>query len=245
MKQGDYPALVGIVPRKDLWLIIRQERWYHIPVASAPRNLKDIRYVAFYFPAAFGEDLRYRVSFYAPVEEIKIVKRIKLFPNEPHHSRANQDYYQIKLKEIKELPCPIPSKRLRRLVHIPSTYDKLMRAREINDLYETSPLEDTVYRALKREKINPERQLYVKTGKQMYCLDFCVFCRERNIDIECDGESYHTLPDALARDRERNNELASQGWSVLRFSGTQIRKNLPDCLKLINKTIRTNGGPAK
>lgn len=244
MKKGDKSALVGIVPRKELWPIIQKEHWYHIPVASAPHNLKDIRYVAFYFPAAFGEDLRYKVSLYAPVEEIKIVKRIELFPNEPHHSRANQDYFQIKLKGIKELPCPIPSKRLRRLVHIPSTYDKLMRAREINDLYETSPLEDTVYRALKGEKINLERQFYVKTDKQMYCLDFCVFCRERNIDIECDGESYHTLPGALARDRERNNELASQGWSVLRFSGTQIRENLPDCLKLIQKTVRTNGGPA-
>ena len=36
MEQGDKPALVGIVPRKELWPIIRKERWYHIPIASAP-----------------------------------------------------------------------------------------------------------------------------------------------------------------------------------------------------------------
>ena len=244
MKQGDKPALVGIVPRKELWPIIRKERWYHIPVASAPRTIKTIRYVAFYFPAVFGKEFQYKVFYYSPVRGIAIVKRIQLFPDEPHHPRANQDYYKLLLGGIYKLPRPIPSKRLRRIVHIPSTYGKLMGAHEINDLYETSPLEDALYQALKRVKIQPERQFYVKAGEKMYCLDLCVFCQERNIDIECDGERYHTLPDALSRDRERNNELASQGWLVLRFSGEQIKKNLPDCLQLINKTIRTNAGPA-
>ena len=119
-----------------------------------------------------------------------------------------------------------------------------MSVREINDLYETSPLEDIMYQALKRDNIQPERQFYVKAGGKFYCLDFCVFCKERNINIECDGEKYHTLPDALTRDRKRNNDLASQGWSVIRFSGAQIRENLPDCLRLIKKTIRTNTGTA-
>jgi len=119
-----------------------------------------------------------------------------------------------------------------------------MSAREINDLQETSPLEDIMYQALKRDNIQPERQFYVKAGGKFYCLDFCVFCKERNINIECDGEKYHTLPDALTRDRKRNNDLACQGWSVIRFSGAQIRNNLPDCLRLIKKTIRTNTGTA-
>lgn len=245
MKKGDKTALIGIVPRKKLWTTIRQEHWYHIPVASAPRNIKDVRYVAFYFPAAFGKELQHKVIYYAPVREIEVVKRIELFPDEPNHPRANQDYYQIKLTQIRKLPRPIPSNRWRRLVHIPSTYEKLMRAREINDLYETSPLEDTMYRALKRDKILPERQFYVKTGENIYCLDFCVFCKKRNIDIECDGERYHTLPDALSRDRQRNNDLASQGWAVLRFSGAQIRQDLPACVRLIKKTISTNAGQAE
>ncbi|HPJ72459.1 MAG TPA: DUF559 domain-containing protein [bacterium] len=245
MKYGDKPALVGIVPRKELWPIIRKERWYHVPVASAPRTIESIRYLAFYFPAAFGEEFQYRVFYYAPVRGMDAVKRIELFPDEPRHPRAKKDYYRIGLGQIKKLPRPIPSRRFRRLVHIPSTYGKLMTAREINDLYETSPLEDTMYRALKREKIDPERQLYVEAGRKKYCLDFCVYCKDRNIDIECDGESYHTLPKALARDRARNNDLASRGWSVLRFSGSQIRESLPECLSLVKKTVRTNKGLAR
>ena len=244
MKQNDKPVLVGIVPRKDLWPVIRKELWYHIPVASAPRIIKSIHYVAFYFPAGFGEEWRHKVMFYAPVRGMDIVKRIRLFPREPFHSRAKQDYYKIKLSRIRRLPRPIPSLRLRRLVHIPSTYGKLMGAREINDLYDTSPLEDTMYRALKRRKIHPERQFYVSTGQQMYCLDFCIFCGERNIDIECDGETYHNMPKALARDCRRNNNLSSQGWTVLRFSGSQIRENLPECVYIVEKTIRTNSGLA-
>jgi len=33
-----HPALVGIVPRKNLWPKIQKERWYHIPVESASKN---------------------------------------------------------------------------------------------------------------------------------------------------------------------------------------------------------------
>lgn len=74
MRQDDKPALVGIVPRKSLWPVIRKQRWYHIPVASSPRITKNIRYLAFYFPAAFGKKLQYRVFYYAPVLSLDIVK---------------------------------------------------------------------------------------------------------------------------------------------------------------------------
>jgi len=55
MEKTKTPALVGIVPRKKLWPVIQKEHWYHIPVESAPRNVKSIKYVGFYFPVAFGD----------------------------------------------------------------------------------------------------------------------------------------------------------------------------------------------
>ena len=48
----------------------------------------------------------------------------------------------------------------------------------------------------------------------------------------------------LARDCQRNNELTAHGWSVLRFSGRQIRENMPECVYLIEKTIKTHQGLA-
>lgn len=242
MKDENSPALVGIVPRKNLWPIITRQHWYHIPVKSAPRNVTKIKHLAFYFPSAFGQKLKYQVIYYAPVEKVDTAKRINLFPDETRHPRCNEDYYQIHLGEIKKLPRAIPSRRWRRIVHIPTTLYNLFTASEINDLYNTSLLEEKMYRALKQQKIYPERQLYVKAGNQMYCLDFCIFCKRANIDLECDGERYHVLPDAVTKDRMRNNQLTSFGWHILRFSGSEINRNLKECLQLIAKTIQFLAG---
>lgn len=242
MNKSDKPALVGIVPRKSLWPIIQNERWYHIPVESSPRNILGVEYVAFYFPSVFGKKLKYQVLYYAQVLNIGIVKRVQLFPDEPKHPKKDEDYYQFRLGKIKELPQPIPSRRWRRIVHIPTTLQKLFTAKEINDLYDTSPLEEKMYRALRRKKINPERQMYVYLGKQTYCLDFCIFCQKANIDLECDGERYHTLPEAFATDRLRNNQLTSLGWHVLRFSSREIYRNLGNCLTITERTIHTLNG---
>jgi len=242
LNKSEKPALVGIVPRKNLWSIIQNQRWYHIPVKSSPRNVLGVEYVAFYFPSVFGEKLKYQVIYYAPVLKIDIVKRIQLFPDELRHSRKDEDYYQFHLGQIKKLPQPIPSKRWRRIIHIPTSLERLFTAKEINDLYDTSPLEEKMYGALKRRNINPERQMYVYLSNQTYCLDFCIFCRKANIDLECDGERYHTLPEAFTRDRLRNNQLTSFGWYVLRFSGKEIYRNLKNSLVTVEKTISTLRG---
>ncbi|MGB9677941.1 MAG: endonuclease domain-containing protein [Candidatus Ratteibacteria bacterium] len=236
------PAIVGIVPRKNLWKIIQKEKWYHIPVESSPKNVEFVEYIGFYFPKVFGEKLCFRVIYYAKVKKIEVVKRIELFPEEVNHPRANKDYFKFYLEEIKELPRPIPSLRWRRIVHIPTSYEKLLNAEEINDLYDTSALEEKMYLEMKKRNIFAERQFYVKVGRKKYCLDFGIFCKKGNIDVECDGERYHVLPDALTRDRQRNNELVSFGWSVLRFTGKEIRDSIRYCFDIINRTIENLGG---
>ncbi len=230
------------MPRKNLWDVICEKRWYHIPVKSAPDNVSLAEFIAFYFPKIFGEEERYKVNHYAQVRAVDIVKRVKLFPGEPKHKGAHEDYFQFHLGEIKRLPHPIPSKRWRRIVHIPTSRQKLFSAEEINDLYDTSPLEEKVYREMKRRRIDAERQVFVQVAGRVYCLDFGIFCRNGDIDVECDGEKYHILPDALTRDRERNNQLTSFGWHVLRFSGKEINWTLANCFKVIEKTISNLGG---
>ena len=42
----------------------------------------------------------------------------------------------------------------------------------------------------------------------------------------------------MARDIEVNKILLSQNWTVLRFWGNQIRKNLDDCIDIIERTIK-------
>ncbi|HRS22713.1 MAG TPA: DUF559 domain-containing protein [Candidatus Woesebacteria bacterium] len=236
---------MGIVPRRELWSRIQQERWYHIPVKSAPQNTSLVEYIAFYFPKIFDKEYQYQVNYYAKVLEYEIKKRIELFPKEPKHQRAMQDYFQFHLGLIQKLPRSIPSKRWRYISHIPTSLDKLLMAKEINDLWDTSPLEEKMYQEMKKRKIETERQLYVKVGGQIFCLDFGIFCKKGNIDLECDGERYHTLPEALARDRKRNNQLTSFGWRVLRFSGKEISQDIGNCLRVVERTIGTLGGLGK
>ncbi len=56
--------------------------------------------------------------------------------------------------------------------------------------------------------------------------------------MECDGREFHSGEDAHEKDRKRNNELTSYGWSILRFSGKEINSNSEECVKKIRRTIR-------
>ena len=44
----------------------------------------------------------------------------------------------------------------------------------------------------------------------------------------------------MERDREVNAELERQGWTVLRFWGRDIKKNLQECADIIEKAVRAN-----
>lgn len=134
------------------------------------------------------------------------------------------------------------SKKWRRIVFIPTTLNRLMNAKEINDLYHTSHIEEKLYKFMKKEKIPAERQLFVREERRTYFLDFGLFCREGKIDVECDGEAYHSSREALNKDRMRNNELASYGWLVLRFTGTEINKDAKACVRQIKKVINSLKG---
>lgn len=41
----------------------------------------------------------------------------------------------------------------------------------------------------------------------------------------------------IARDREVNERLCSEGWIVLRFWGKEIKKNVSECADLVEKTL--------
>lgn len=237
-----YSALVGIVPRRNLWDLIQKEMWYHIPVKVLDIDVGLIQYLAFYFPKCFEEKYRFAVHYYAKVLKVNVVKRIELFPNEKNHKRAYEDYYKFYINEIKKLPFPIPSKRWRRILHIPTNKYKLFNSKDINELWHTSPIEEVMYNELRQRNIETERQLCVAEEGGKYYLDFGIYCKNGRIDIECDGEKYHTLPESLAKDRRRNNNLTSNGWQVLRFSGKEIKNNIDNCIKIVEKTIKTLGG---
>lgn len=233
-------ALVALLKEQRDQDYLTTEGWYRIPVHSAPRRWPP-KWLAFYLPKTFGEQA-YAVRFYGRVGSIEVVPRQALIP-EPAHPNADKPYYRIEVEDLQELPQPIPSKRFRRIVFIPTTYRKLFQAQEINDLFDDSPLEDLLWEELKNRQILAERQWEEIIRKRLYRLDFALFCRDGKIDIEADGDTFHNTAERVKADKERSNELSAAHWHLLRFTGEQIRERMASyCMTRMTELINRLGG---
>ena len=72
--------------------------------------------------------------------------------------------------------------------------------------------------------------------------DFAIFCKIRNINVECDGDTYHNDKPQVQYDKNRNNFLESKGWSVLRFTTNNLTKELDKTVNVVCETINKYGG---
>jgi hypothetical protein len=134
----DARVLVAIVNRPRDLAAARDEGWYRIPLARAPRAMH-AEYLAFYLTAAFGAE-RWAVRYLAEVRAVGIAVRAALLPDEAGHPRARERYYRFALGPLLALPAPLPSRRLRRLAFIPTSAGQLLRARDVAELWH--PIED-------------------------------------------------------------------------------------------------------
>jgi len=238
--QAESPVLVAILNNVRDFRIARDQRWYRIPVKSAPR-LTHPRVLAFYQTKAFNAD-RWSISWYAEVRRVERLTRRELLPEQPEHPRAADEYYCLRLDLLQRRKQPIPSRVLRRVTFIPTTWQKFQGAEEINDLWNESPLEDTLWAAFKQEGIVAERQFVVSEAKTSYILDFAVACDRGQLDVECDGDTWHLQPNAVRYDKRRGNWLGSRGWSVMRFDGQEINQEMPKCLTQVKAAVNKLGG---
>jgi len=237
-KKGE--VLVAVMNDPAAWAIAREQGWYRIPIAKAPR--KSPKWIAFYQTKVFGEEA-FAVRYFGRVTEIREVSRRELFPDEPSGTKSGRFYHQVFFEQLEELPEPVVSLRRRRIVFIPTTMHQLQTSLEINDLYGESPLEEALWKRLRELRIRAERQWPEKHDGEWYMLDFAVFCKKGKIDIETDGDTWHSAPARIPLDNKRNNALASLGWKVVRFSGLQVREEMASyCEPQIVKTVQRLGG---
>lgn len=234
-------VLVAILNNKADFARLQEQGWYRIPKASAPRRWPP-QWLAFYQTKIFQREA-FAINYYGRVRMIRTVSRRELFPDEPPNEKSDREYYQIFLHGLVRREPPILSRKLRRIVFIPTTWRKFLAAAEINDLFDDSPLEDLLWAELKRLDIAAERQMDLKIGDLRYLLDFALYCIQGRIDIEADGDTWHADRERIPEDNHRNNALATQGWHVLRFNGDQIRDKMADyCIPQITDSINRLGG---
>ena len=95
-------------------------------------------------------------------------------------------------------------------------------------------------------QIPAERQEFVQIAERSYALDFAIYCAGGKIDVETDGDTYHTGPERVPEDNVRHNDLATAGWTTLRFNTPQIREQIETyCLPHIVDTINKLDGAEK
>ncbi len=246
MQKRDEQLLVAIMNNQLDMRTAQQDHWYRIPVSSQRKWLANRwppRWIAFYQTKLFNSE-RYSVRYYAPVLSIRERSGHQLLPERGFGTEKGQKrYFQLMLGPLQELPQPIFSRRLRRITFIPTTYSKFLEAEEINDLYDDSPLENRLWAALKRARIEAERQFHVTAGDENYFLDFAIRCAAGNIDVETDGDLYHVTSEASAADNFRNNALTKYGWRILRYTTAQVQEKLESyCIPNIAGAIDNLGG---
>lgn len=98
-----------------------------------------------------------------------------------------------------------------------------------------SPIERKLYKALRRKGYHLRTQ--AKCGK--YQIDIAL--PRHKIAIECDGRKYHSSPQQKAHDRRKSQYLRQKGWTVLRFTGSQINGKMPYVLNKIQSKVKEQG----
>ncbi len=150
-------VLVAIMNNKRDFALARDQHWYRIPAKKCPRRAIGAPALAFYQTAIFGAE-KWAVNYYALTTAWEVVKRRDLFPEEPHHPRADQDYYKVRLSPLQRLPRPIPSRRWRRITFIVTFWERLLQAEEINDLTHGTIWEEKLWAALRKAGVMAERK---------------------------------------------------------------------------------------
>jgi len=93
-----------------------------------------------------------------------------------------------------------------------------------------SPIEVTLYEAMRREGLSPLPQFYI----QGYYVDFAF--PDVGVAVEADGAAYHEGV-RQQRDRKRDWILRRAGWTVKRFHGTTIYHKAANCAYVIRQEV--------
>lgn len=147
-------VLVCLLPTPRDLEIARLLGWYRIPLRTSPKVVA-VDYLAFYQPASFGERSG-QVEFIAEVKGHELTTRAELLKDEPHHPRANEEYYKIQIGALEKLKEPVKTDKWRRLTFLYSTGECLLNAKTLNDLVVEGEERNLLWKSL-RERAEQEQ----------------------------------------------------------------------------------------
>lgn len=136
---------------------------------------------------------------------------------------------------------PEDVERIQKLAMFEKKRNELLINRQVDRGYEASnPFRRAVDEVKKSESPIEEimllsmntRSLLIGEFKQQfrvgpYRLDFGF--KRVKLGVEVDGKAYHTAPADVKRDQKRGEYLATLGWTLVRFTGSQVRREPISC----------------
>lgn len=103
-------------------------------------------------------------------------------------------------------------------------------------------------RKLRKNMTAPERKLWRRIRKKQlgakfrrqhqikeYIVDF--YCPQKNLVIEIDGDTHYANEKSRKQDKKRDKKLNKQGIKVLRFTNSEVMKNIRGVLKRIKEEL--------
>lgn len=101
-----------------------------------------------------------------------------------------------------------------------------------HEQFETSPIEEELEKGLKAGNLPYQRQQEVfRDGVLVAVADFLI--ENPLIAIFCDGYQFHSDKFAVLKDRKQDRVLQALGYTVLRFTGSEIMGHRDDCINEI------------
>lgn len=99
-----------------------------------------------------------------------------------------------------------------------------------------SPIERMLYFAMGCSKrLEPQHE--INANGHRYRADFAI--PELKIVIELDGHEFHKTKEQRTHDAKRERDLQTEGWKVIRFTGTEITNDVRGCAQEVYAFIRT------
>lgn len=113
-----------------------------------------------------------------------------------------------------------------------------------DDLATESPIERLLAGALKGWLLHNDIGSVTLTTQAPigpYRADILIEDGERRLVVECDGKAFHNSREQVERDKRRDRYCASHGYSVMRFTGSEIQKDCRGCAAEVGLWIRRAG----
>lgn len=77
-----------------------------------------------------------------------------------------------------------------------------------------------------------------EAAKGAYRLDFAVITPKQKLAIELDGHEFHErTKEQAARDKSRDRALVADGWKVLRFTGSEVWRDVGACISELQNLL--------